>query len=167
MTSVSIWIPPDLSFPCLLYQTEPVARGPAPQGCSEFLQNMLGNTLGCSSPAVAPPDPSWGFVAAPPASPGATHGMEMEPPLSCGILEERFIFFSPSEGIQCYSVESSVQVEFLGSKAVVCLHLKIWPLAWKQAWASFSSFIRAVLSQGQGAGPAQLSHCSQLLNVSK
>lgn len=81
--------------------------------------------------------------------------------------EVHYFFFSLSEGIQCYSVESSVQVEFLGSRAVVCLHLKIWPFTWKQAWASFSSFIQAVLSQGQGAGPAQLNHCSQLLNVSK
>lgn len=91
--------------------------------------------------------------------------------LSCGrqwdFGEEVLFFFSPSEGIQCYSVESSVQVEFLGSRAVVCLRLKLWPFSWKQAWASFSSFIQAVLSQGQGAGPAQLNHCSQLLNVSK
>lgn len=65
-----------------------------------------------------------------------------------------FIFFS--EGTWCYSVESSLQVEFLGSSAVVCLHLKIWPFIWKQTWASSSSFIQAVLFQGQGVRPAQL-----------
>lgn len=147
-----------------------------------LLQNMLGKTLGCSSPGVTPPDLSWGFVAAPPVSPRlGAHTWRWrwsccwQPPCArpcpvggSGILEKRFFFFfSPSEGIQCYSVESSVQVEFLGSRAVVCLRLKLWPFSWKQAWASFSSFIQAVLSQGQGAGPAQLNHCSQLLNVSK
>lgn len=158
-----------------------MTQGPAPQ-MFRLLQNMLGGALGCSSPGVTPPDPSWGFVAAPAASPGlgAHTGrwrwrccwQPLCQALSCGRHWDfgevvHFYFFFPSEGIQCCPVESSVQVEFLGSRAVVCLHLKIWPLTWKQAWASFSSFIQAVLSQGQGAGPAQLNHCSQLLNVSK
>lgn len=176
---MSIWLPPYLSSPCFL---QSVTQGPAPR-MFRLLQNMFGTALGCSSPGVTPPDHSWGLVAAPAASPGlGAHTGRWRwsccwqplcarpcPVGGTGILEKWFIFtfFFPSEGIQCYSVESCVQVEFLGSGAVVCLHLKIWPLTWKQAWASFSSFIQAVLSQGQGAGPAQLNHCSQLLNVSK
>lgn len=34
---------------------------PCSSGMFRILQNMLGNTLGCSSPAEAPPDHSWGL----------------------------------------------------------------------------------------------------------
>lgn len=73
-----------------------------------------------------------------------------------GVCRKGLFLFFFSEGIWYYSVESSLQVEFLGSSAVVCLHLKIWPFIWKQTWASSSSFIQAVLFQGQGVRPAQL-----------
>lgn len=86
-----------------------MTQGPAPQ-MFRLLQNMLGKTLGCSSPGVTPPDLSWGFVAAPPVSPRlrCPHmEMEMElllatplcQALSCGrqwdFGEEVLFFFFP------------------------------------------------------------------------
>lgn len=99
---------PTFSSLAFYNQTQSVTQGPAPQ-MFRLLQNMLGKTLGCSSPGVTPPDLSWGFVAAPPVSPrlGAhtwrwRWSCGWQPPCArpcpvggSGILEKRFFFFFP------------------------------------------------------------------------
>lgn len=176
---MSIWIPPYLFFPfiielslqhralllwCLdLYKTcLQKAQGAAVLLWPLLLANMWLPFFVCPQGWV--PAHGDGASVGKPTVSGSTQ------PLFCRkqwAFAEEACFYFFSEGIQCYSVESSLQVEFLGSRAVVCLHLKIWLFIWKQTWASSSSFIQAVLSQGQGVRPAQLKCCSQLLTVSK